>query len=157
MAREPLFEWEGIEYEREEKSTDWYWALGIVATAAAIASVLFGNYLLALLVVVAAVAIALHAAKEGPVHRFALTEEGLLVGNDLHPYKDMRSFCVLEDIEGELPPVLSVKTHSILTPHLMVSLAGVDAESVYNYLFARVSEAEHRHSLTDLVAAWLGF
>src|SRR5258708_5498580 len=140
MAR-VIYEWQGTEYEREEKSADWYWALGIIATATAIASALFGNILLAVLILIAAVTIALHATKRSPVHRFALTEHGLVIGNDLHPYNNMHSFSVLEDIEGELPPVLSIKTHSLLTPHLVITLEGTDVDAIYAHLLERVEEA----------------
>ena len=80
MPQVSVFEWEGREYEHNPKSADWYWALGIVAVAGTVALVLFGNYLLAVLVVVATVAIALHAAKTPPLHRFQLTEHGLFIG-----------------------------------------------------------------------------
>ncbi|MDP2665607.1 MAG: hypothetical protein Q8P23_03155 [bacterium] len=157
MSRNALAEWEGREYDHNPKSADWYWALGIVAVAGALALVLFGNYLLAALIVIAAVALALHAAKEPPVHRFRLMERGLLIGDELHPFERMISFSVLEDIQGVLPPVISIRTESWLSPHLVIPLAGVDADVVYAYFLQHVDEAEHQHSFTDLVAAWLGF
>src|SRR3989338_6162006 len=67
MPRTALLEWEGREYDHNPKSTDWYWALGIIAVAGTVASVLFGNYLLALLIIIAAVALAFHAAKRPPL------------------------------------------------------------------------------------------
>ena len=152
-----IFEWEGVEYEHNPKSGDWYWAVGIVATAAVIASILFANYLLAVLVVIAAVTLALHAAKHPPTHRFAITEEGLVIDNDLHPYEHMRSFAMLEYIEGDGTPVLSIKTESWFSPHLLIPLNNVDADAMYEHLLIRIDEGEHRHTLSDLVAAWLGF
>ncbi len=157
MPRAVLFEWEGREYDYDPKSADWYWALGIIAAAGIIASILFDNYLLALLVLVAAGALALHGAKEPPLHRFRVIEEGLLIGDDLHPFRRMTSFSVLEDIEGNLPPVLSIKTESWLSPHLVVPLENADADAVYAYFLRHVDEGVHRHTLVDLVAAWLGF
>ena len=157
MSDTIIAEWEGREYDHSPKSADWYWALGIIAVAGALASVLFGNYLLALLVVIAATALALHAAKVPPVHRFHLVERGLAVGDDLHLFERMVSFSVLEDVEGELPPLLSIKTESWLSPHLVIPLAGVDADAVYAYFLSHVDEDEHKHTFTDLVAAWLGF
>ena len=157
MPHTVLLEWEGREYDHNPKSTDWYWALGIIAAAAAIASVLFGNYLLAFLVIAAAAAIALHAAKQPPLHRFRLSEKGLFIGDELHPFERMISFSVLEDVEGELPPLLSIKNKTWLSPHLMIPLEGVDVDEVYAYFLQRVDEGEHAHTLADLVAAWLGF
>jgi hypothetical protein len=157
MPRDAIAEWEGREYDHNPKSADWYWALGIVGVAGAIAATLFGNYLFALLIIIASAALAIHAAKEPPVHRFRLAEQGLVIGEELHPFERMTSFSVLEDIKGELPPMISIKTESWLSPHLIIPLAGVDADAVYAYFLEHVDEDEHRHSFTDLVAAWLGF
>ncbi len=157
MASNALAEWEGREYDHNPKSGDWYWALSIIAVAATVAAVLFGNYLLAVLVVIATVAIALHAAKEPPLHRFQLVEQGILIGDELHPFERMLSFSVLEDIEGTLPPIISIKTESWLSPHLIIPLEGVDPEMVYGYFLKHVDEEEHKHTFVDLVASWLGF
>jgi hypothetical protein len=157
MAQAVIAEWEGREYEHEPKGADWYWALGIIALATAAASLLFSNYLLALLIIIAAVAIALHAAKVPRLHTFRLVEGGLLIGDDLHPYARMTSFSVLEDIEGALPPLLSIRSESWHSPHLEIPLTDVDADLVYATLLAHVDEGEHHHTVSDLVAAWLGF
>ncbi|MHB8660995.1 MAG: hypothetical protein ACYC75_03660 [Minisyncoccota bacterium] len=157
MPRAALLEWPGREYDHNPKSADWYWVLGIVAVASIIAAILFSDYLLAVLIIVAAAALALHAAKKPPLHRFRLIEKGLVIGEELHPFERMISFSVLEDVEGELPPVLSIKTESWLSPHLVIPLAGVDADAVYAYFLQHVDEVEHHHTFTDLVAAWLGF
>ena len=157
MPRSALLEWEGREYNHNPKTADWYWALGIIAVALTIALVLFGNYLLAVLVVVAAAALALHAAKHPPLHRFRLVEQGIMIGDDLHPFRRMLSFSVLEDIEGELPPLLSIKNESWLSPHLLVPLVEVDADIVYAHFLQHVDEGEHPHTFVDLVAALLGF
>ena len=157
MSNTSILEWEGREYDHNPKSTDWYWAVGIIATASAVASVLFGNYLLAVLIIIAAVAFALHASKQPPVHRFRLVEQGIMVGDDLHPFERMTSFSVLEDVNGELSPMLSIKTDSWLSPHLIIPLEGVDADAVCAFFLEHVDESEHRHTFVDLVASWLGF
>lgn len=157
MPHAALFEWEGTEYDHNPRSADWYWAVGIIAIALAVAAILFSNYLLALVVIVAAVTLALHGAKHPPMHRFRLDERGLYIGEAFHPYARMTSFSVLEDIKGEFPPVLSIKTESWLSPHLVIPLEHVDADAVYAHLLANVEEGEHHHTINDLVAALLGF
>ena len=157
MPYNAILEWEGREYDHNPKSADWYWALGIIAVAGTIASVLFGNYLLAMLIVIAAAAFALHASKQPPLHRFRLVEQGIVIGDELHHFERMTSFSVLEDVEGELAPMLSIKTESWLSPHLIIPLDGVDADVVYAYFLQKVDESEHPHTVVDLVAAWLGF
>ena len=157
MPRDALLEWEGREYDHNPKSADWYWALGIIAVAGTVAAILFGNYLFAVLIIIAAATLALHAAKEPPLHRFRLVDQGIVIGDELHPFERMVSFSVLEDVEGDLPPMISIKNESWLSPHLIIPLAGVDADTVYAYFLQHVDESEHTHTFTDLVAAWLGF
>jgi hypothetical protein len=157
MARKVIFEWEGREYEHNPKSADWYWALGIVAVAGSVASILFANYLLVVLIVVAAVTISLHGTKHPPLHRFRVVEHGLIIGEELFHFEHMVSFSVLEDIDGTFPPLLSIHNDSWLSPHLMVPLEGVDADAVYEYFLHHVDEGKHTHTFTDLVAVWLGF
>lgn len=158
MARATTLEWEGQEYEHNPKSADWYWALGIVAIAGVIAAILFENYLLAMLIIIATATIALHGAKHPPVHRFRLEQRGLVIGNELYPFHDMISFSMLEDIENEFPPLLSIQNDSWFSPHLMIPLeSDAHAEAVYEYLLQHVDEGKHQHTFSDLVAAWLGF
>ncbi len=157
MPRDEIVEWEGREYDHNPKSTDWYVALWIIAIAITIALVLFAQYLPAVLVVVAALVIAIHAAKHPPLHRFKLIDKGIMIGEELHPFEKMISFSVLEDIEGEFPPLLSIKNNTWLSPHLIIPLEGVDADVVYLHFLKSVDEKEHPHTFSDLVAAWLGF
>ena len=157
MPHNVIVAWEGREYEHNPKSSDWYWALGIVAVAGTIAAILFENYLFALVIIAATITIALHTMKAPPIHQFRLVETGIMIGGDHHPFDRMTSFSMLEDIEGKLPPILSIKTESWHSPHLVIPLDGVDADMIYAYLLHHVDEGEHRHTVSDLVAAWLGF
>ena len=157
MANNVILEWEGREYEHSPKSADWYWALGIIGVAGTIAAILFGNVLLAILIIIAMATIAIHATKQPPLHHFRLIDTGLMIGDDLHPYERMTSFSILEDIEGEFPPILSIKAASWHSPHIVIPLAGVDADMIYEYFLHHVDESEHQHTFNDLVAAWLGF
>ncbi len=156
MARTVLATWNAKERDHNPKSADWYWALGILAAASFVVAILFGNLLIALLILTATTAIALHSAKHPPVHKFTITEEGLYIGEDLHPFERMLSFSTLEDIEGIAPPVLSIKTESVFAPHLVIPLVDVDMDHVYNIFVERVDEGKHHHSLSDLAAHWLG-
>src|SRR3989344_3177214 len=155
MPNKVIVEWEGREYEHSPKSADWYWTLGIAAVAGIVASILFSNYLFAILIIIAVVAIALHATKQPPIHRFRLIDSGLMIGDGLHPFDRMISFTIFEDIEGKLPPTLSIKTHSSHSPHLLVPLNGVNADAMYAFFVQHVDEDEHHHTFSDLVAAWL--
>lgn len=157
MARDAIAVWEGTEYSFEERSTDWYWALGVVAAAATIASILFGNVLLALVIVAGATTVALQAAKHQRVHRFALYDEGVAIDNDLYLFEDMRDFSVLEYLDESLPPALSIKTNHLLAPHLLIPINDVDPYEVYEFISERLPEGMHEDTVLDRLAAYLKF
>ncbi len=148
-SRAALFEWHAPEYHVTEKSTDWYWALGIIAIAIAVAAILFSNVLLAVMVLVGAGAIALVANRPAREHRFALTEEGVVVDNDEWPYDSIISFSMIEYLDETLPPFLSIKTRSILVPHLSIPVEDVDVDEVYAFLSAHLVEEDHKITPTE--------
>mgnify|MGYP007026541586 FL=1 len=149
MQRVPLFAWEGREYQFEEKSADWYWALGIIATASAVASILFGNILLALVIIAAAGAIAVAAAKHPRIHRFAIYEDGVAIDDHLYVYAEMLHFSVLEYADETLPPSLSIKTKHLLAPHLLIPIIGHDPVEIYEYIALHLPEGRHDESVMD--------
>ncbi len=151
MEPTPIFAWEGREYTFEEKSADWYWALGIIATASGIAAILFGNILLALVIAAGAVAIALAAAKSPRMHRFALFADGLSIDDRFYPFESMLHYSVLEYADETLPPSLSIKTRRLLTPHFLIPIIGHDPVEIYNYVGQHLPEGRHELSPMDRV------
>ncbi len=151
MARPPLFEWHAREYAAEEKSADWYWALGIVAIALVIVCILFNEILLGIVVLAAAVALALQAAKRPRIHRFAIVDTGILVDNNLYQYDNMLHFSVLEYADETIPPALSIKTKHLLAPHLLIPIIDHDPVDIYEYISLHLPEGKHDESIIDRV------
>lgn len=149
MPRGPLYEWYGTEYASQEKSADWFWALGIVSLAAILACILFNNFLLALVILAGSGALAAQAARRSREHHFSITEQGVTIDNALYPYESMVDFSILEYLDETLPPALSIKTNHILAPHLLIPINGPDPVEVYEYVLNHVPEGEHKHSFMD--------
>lgn len=151
MGPNPIFAWEGREYTFEEKSADWYWALGIVATASTIAAILFGNILLALVIVAAAISVALAASRPPRMHRFALFDEGVMIDEHFYPFEIMLHYSVLEYADETLPPSLSIKTKRFLTPHFLIPIIGHDPVEIYAFVGQHLPEGRHELSPTDRI------
>lgn len=157
MARVALFAWEGTEYAFEDRGRDWYWALGIIALAAVLTSVLFGNVLLALVIFAGAIAVALQAAKQVRTHRFAVYEDGIAIDDNLYLYEDMRDFSILEYLDPSLPPALSIKTNHLLAPHLLIPINDHDPEEIYEFIAELLPEGAHEESLIERLSSLLRF
>lgn len=144
-----IFEWEGSQHDFGDKGADWFWALGILATAAVIAAILFNNILLALVIAAGAGALALQAAKPPHTHRFRVMEDGLAIDENLYYYEDMMHFSALEYVDPKLPPALSIRTRHILAPHILIPVIGHDPLEIYDYIAQHVPEGNHEHSFLD--------
>lgn len=157
MAREPIFQWEGTEYSFNDHGADWYWALGIIATAAALTALLFSNILLALVIAAAAVTVGLQAAKHKRTHTFTIGDTGLFIDDVFYSFEHMRDFAILEYLDPELPLALSIKTNHILSPHLLIPINDYDPEEVYEYIASHLPEGTHEETLIDRLASFLKF
>ncbi len=151
MARPPIFEWHAKAYASEEKTADWYWAVGIVAVAMIIACILFNQFLLALVIAAGATVTCMQAAKKPRIHRFAITDAGIVVDTTLYEYVNMLHFSVLEYVDETLPPSLSIKTKNLLSPHLLIPIIGYDPVDVYDYIAAHLPEGNHHESAIDRI------
>jgi hypothetical protein len=149
MPRGVIWEWNGHEYSFEEKGSDWYWALGIIAVAVIAACILFSNLVLALVVAAGAGALALEAAKGPREHYFAITDAGVVIDRNLYLYEHMLSFTVLEYADERMPPSLSIKTKHLLASHLLIPIVGHDPVEIYDFFIAHLPEGRHDQSIFD--------
>ncbi|MBL1434120.1 hypothetical protein COB87_000910 [Candidatus Wolfebacteria bacterium] len=154
MEQGPLT-WKTTERNIKTRKPDWYWVLGIFGTALAVASILFGNILFAIVIITGAVALGLASVGAANEYQISLTNRGVLIDSTLFPYENIVSFCVLE-YEDE-HPVLSLRTKSIFAPQLSIPLIGVDPFEIYEVLDYYVQEEAHEEGLLDRLVDFLGF
>lgn len=102
--------WEAPTHYHTEKTSDWFWALGILALCGAAASFFFGNFLLTILIVIAAFIMGLIASREPDITQYAVTTRGLRVGDQLYPYSSLEAFYIDED-EPKGPQLLARSKH----------------------------------------------
>jgi hypothetical protein len=148
--------WSGYEHQHEERSADWYWALGIIATSAAITSILFGNFLFALLIIVAALTLGIISTKDPLIVEFKLSDKGIVIGETLFSYSDIRAFWV--DInEDEEESTLLIDTLKFMAPHLVIPIETIEAENIRDMLKTFVIEEELKEPISHKILELLGF
>lgn len=147
-----LITWRAREHQHIEREGDWYWALGIISVSCALTSILFGNFLFALLVVVAAVTFGIVASRPPVVVSCALSEKGLVVDDNFYPYEEMHAFWIEE---GD-PPLLLIDTPRFMTPDLVVPLEGVDSNVVHAIFLEYVLEKPLRESPLYIIFETIG-
>ncbi len=146
--------WQGYEHEHIERSSDWYWALGIFAVCTALISVLFGNILFGILIVIAAATLGILAQSPPPLVEFELSDRGVRVGDTMHRYEDVISFWV-EDHDAD-PPILLVDTTAWLSPNLVIPLTDVDPAQIRAYLSERAEEVPMKEPIWHKILEFFG-
>lgn len=143
------------EYAHQPKRPDWFWALGIIAVAGAATSLIFGNFLFALLILVGAFVVSIFAHKQPAEFDFEISEKGISVGNNRYPYQTLESFWVSEVNPDK--PLLIVESKRLFMPHITIPLTTTNPKAVRTFLAKHLKEEEHDNSLSEQIAEWLGF
>ena len=155
MAQEgQVISWQVHSHTHRERTTDWYWALGLVAIVGAVASIFFGNVLLAIILIIGAGSIGVLAARGPREHSVRIDTRGISVDGTLYPYASVRSFWVEEEVEK---PRLWVSTSGIIAPQLTLPLEDrARARVVHSFLKKYAKEEEQGPHFGEHVAELFG-
>jgi len=137
--------WSAYEHEHIERTSDWFWALGIIAVCVAVTSILFGNVLFALLILVAATTLALLASRPPLFHEFEISERGIRISEEMHTYDEIISFWV--ETENNDAPLLLVDTTKFMAPNLIIPIGTTDPGAVRALLREHANEVPMKEPL----------
>jgi len=149
-----VFRWEAYEHEHIERESDWFWALGIIAACGALTSLIFGNVLFALVILLAAVSFALVARHKPELHEFEINDRGIRVSGDLHTYESIISFWV--ETENGREPTLLVDTTAFMSPNLFIPLDGVNPDELRRFLGKHCKEKKMHEPLSHKIIEAFG-
>jgi hypothetical protein len=147
--------WSAYEHDHIERGHDWFWALGITALCIAIISILLGDFLFAVLIIIAAFTISLLARTPPSLTQFTLTDRGVRVGDTLHRYEEIVCFWVDEEHRGGRP-LLLIDTTKFTSPNIIIPIESVDPRVVRTYLSGRIQELPMKEPLSHRIFEFLG-
>lgn len=153
MPPSPTLRWSAYEHEHIERSSDWFWALGIIAISVALVSILFHNFFFAVVIVIAAAILAMIANVPPDLIEFELSDRGIRTGDTLHRFEEVISFWVEEETDR---PLLLVDTTKIMAPNLIIPLEHVDPRMVRAFMQERATEARMKEPLSHKVLEFFG-
>lgn len=147
--------WEAPEHYRQEKGSDWYWALGIIALCGAVAAFVFGNFLFAILILVASAAMVLQSAKQPRVIPFMVGTRGVRVGEKLYPYSTFDAYCI--DEEDNRGPQLLLRFKNAFLPLVVMAIPSDNVETIEELVRERLPETELEEPIAHRILELLGF
>ncbi len=147
--------WEAPEHHHTEKSGDWFWALGIIGIAAAAAAFFWGNFLFAVLILVATLTVALNATKEPQILPFAISMRGVRVGKELFPYSTLEAFYIDEDFSTG--PQLLIRSDRTFMPLIVIPLPEEFLHEIEDIIGSKLPEEHIEEPFLHTFLEFLGF
>jgi hypothetical protein len=122
----------------------------------AIASILLGNALFALLILLAGVSLGLSANQPTQRHTYTINTRGVSVDKKLYPYKSLEAFWIDETRPNENVLILDIQKP--FTPHLIIKIPdSIDTNDLQDYLLDYLPEEEMYESPAQRIAEMFGF
>ena len=151
---QPLISWDAPEHLHIEKTNDWYWSVGIITITAAALAIIFNNFVFGILILVAAFALVVHAAKKPKMVHCEINDRGIVLDEILYPFLTLESFWI---DAHEQPSKILVKSHKTFMPFIVIYIEEVDPEQVREILLNYIAETEHREPFSLKLLEKFGF
>ena len=155
MATEALISWNAPSHLYVEKTSDWYWSVGIITLALAVVAFIFGDVILGILIIVAAATLALHASH--PPHQLhcEINDRGIILDKVLYPFLSLDSFWVPHD---EFPAKIILKSSQTFMPLIVIYIdENIDPEKIREILLRYIAETEHHEPILKKILERFGF
>ncbi len=154
MNDEVILSWSAYEYEDKERSSDWYWALGVIAITSTITSIIFNNYFFAILILLAGGLLYFFAKKPADLVNYEITEKGVRIKSEFYPYKKLKAFYV----QKEHKPMLFIKTERVFLPIIPIPVEYEILDQIHNiFIDKKVTEQEMKEHPAEKIMDALGF
>lgn len=157
MQKQKTFEieWDAHEYEHKERDPDWFWAVGIITISLVVASIIFGNIILAILILLSAFSLSLFINRHPETIHIVLDDLGVTKGHIRYPLDTLHSFWI--DIEHPHKKII-LRSKKLLMPLIIVPLSPeIDPEKIHLSLIKLLPEEYQKLPFAETVLEYLGF
>lgn len=149
------YEWDAVEFAHREKSTDWYWGLGIAILTGCILSLIAHNYLLAVLLMIGGILLSIYANDRPRSVHVELSARGIKMNDALYTYETLKSFWMYQDHQNHNR--LIIVTGRPVMPERIVTLPDtISPLELRNHLLKFMEEKETKPSIIDVLVDAIG-
>lgn len=150
------FSWNTYEYEHREKSTDWYWALGILVVVGAALAFLSKNLLFGFLILMGGFMIGLFAGKKNDPLEIEISQRGVYINGNMIDFKNISGFWMYRTVRDVRKLIL--KTNQNLIPVVVIPLPDeMKATDLRDFLLRYIPEQEIQEGFIDALMERIGF
>ena len=147
--------WQAPEYHHYERSTDWFWAVGIITICIAVLAFIFDNALFGILILLSAGILIFYVFREPEDVEYEVNKRGVMVGKELHPYKTLEAFWI--ETRNNIEPKIILKSKKSFLPYIIIPVHNESADEVADVLRNFLEEKELSEPSAHKVMEYLGF
>jgi hypothetical protein len=142
------------EYEPRERTSDWYWTVSIFTLAICVISLIYGNILFAILVLISAFTLLLLAAREPLLVEVEIGPRGIKNHLKTYAYKQLTGFWIDEEAHKN---TLLLKSTKNFIPLITIPLGDADPDIIHEYLERYLPVEELHEPIGQKIMERLGF
>ncbi len=139
-------QWQVEEFDKHERSKNWYIAAITVAFVLMLFAFLTGNFLFAVIIIIASLIIILHDGQTPDQVRFFIADDGVNIGRRFYEWDEIKNFSIVYKPRQKIKK-LYFEFKSFLIHRLSVDLHDQDPVSIRKHLVQYLPEDTER---TDL-------
>jgi hypothetical protein len=151
----PYIGWEAPEHRHIEKNDDWYWVLGIIATAFSVVCILYDNVLFGMVILLGAVTMMLVSHRAPRSILFEITNRGIRIGDRVYLFNELESFGI--DISTPDDPQLVVKSRHLFMPFLVIPIPIDFVDDIDWIMNTRLPNEGHTEPFAHKILEFFGF
>jgi len=150
-------EWEALEHHHDLKSNDWFWVLGILTFCGAVASVVFENLLLALIILFGGTIVGILANRPAKTVNYIINQRGVKIDSSFYPYTTLDHYYI--DDHPILGHQLLIKSQKLFMPLLILPLPEDkdDIDGIEAIIAERIPEEHLEEPLANRILEFFGF
>lgn len=142
-----LFRWRAPEFETYEKDRKWYLIVSLVLLAIVGYAIYTNSPVMAITFILIGVLGYIYVGKEPRILDFAITLDGVIAGNEIFEFDNMKSFWIF--YEPPYQKTLSLRTKSSLMPFVHIPIHDQNPVEIREHLLDFVPEEKQEAGLVD--------
>ena len=147
--------WQAPEYHHYQRSTDWFWAVGIITLCISILAFIFDNALFGILILLSAGILVFYVLRAPEDVDYEINKKGVVIGKELHPYLTIEAFWL--ETDNNIESKIILKSKRSFLPYITIPIHKDNADEIASVLRNSLEEKELSEPVAHKVMEYLGF
>lgn len=145
--------WIGHEYEKKERTNDWFWLVGLIAVSGVVISVINQNIMFSIFIVIATAFLFFFSIRKPDEAKFLIDEAGLHIDEFVYTYPTLKAFWIKEDKRA-----LLLDSNKAMIPLISIPIPeNVDINKINRVLSLYLPKKEIEETFFEELLDRLGF